>query len=272
MHIKNAPNGESLTLNLNSQYYIAGPIEMPLGVVNYETFMDNINPDPALLTSSFKNLGLALDLGATNKFNDDFTFGAAINDLGFITWKSQVYKVDSESEVEWRGADLSNSVNKNDPNYVGFGDAFQNAIDTLENSVDLVTSATSYTRMLNASFNLHAMYHVNQRFNVSAMLRGVMMGDKFYPSMTIGANARPVRNLGISVTYSIYQGNYANIGVGISPRFGCFQPYLVVDNILSANVMHARSAHVRFGLNFVGSALFGKRAHKAGRGQAWRAM
>ena len=271
-YIQTGADGESLKFKTDAQYYISAPVDMPLGEFDVELLMNELAVNPALITSVYNNLGFALDLGVTYKLNDDFTLGAAINDLGFINWKNNVYKIESNSEAEWKGVDLSNSINKNDPNYVSVDDAFQNVFDTLKESISVVNAKSSYTRMLKSSFNLHAMYHVHQRFNLSALFRGVMMGDKFYPSMTIGANARPFKNLGLSLTYSIYQGNYANLGVGISPRFGCFQPYLVVDNVLSANALHARNAHVRFGLNFVGLAQFGKRAHKRGKGTSWRAM
>lgn len=271
--LESPANGESVLIKSRQEIYLSAPITgIPIGTaMPIEDFFNDIDFDAELMTDAMSNLGFAVDLGATYKFNDDWTFGASVNDLGFINWKSNVYKLVSDDEFNWEGADLSNSVNENDPDYVEVDDAFENMVDSLTSSFTVLASNDSYCRMLNAKVNLHATYHLNKRVNFSALVRGVAMADKFYPSMTLAANVRPVKNLGLSVSYSVYEGNFANIGIGIAPRFGGVQPYLVVDNVLAGNFTHARSASLRFGINFVGAAMFGKRAEKKGNAIAWRA-
>ncbi len=269
------PEGaENITLKADVEMYSSLPLsDLPVGKVDWESGFDNVDFDTDMLMDFTKNMGFAVDLGATYQLNDDWTFGASINDLGFINWKANVYKATIDSQYEWNGADISNSINKNDPDYIEIEDSFDNLLDSLKDSFVLnALNNESYSKMLKVKVNLYATYHLNQRVNFSALVRGVKMSDKFYPSMTLSANTRPLKNLGISVSYSAYQGNFANIGVGIAPRFFGFQPYLVVDNILAGNFTHARGASLRFGITFVGKALYGKAAKKRGNAQKWRAI
>lgn len=269
------PEGaEYLNLQANVEIYGSLPLaNLPVGKVDFDSDFDDVEFDGDLMMDFTKNIGFGLDLGATYHLNDDWTFGASVNDLGFINWKSNIYKAVSDSEFKWEGADVSNSINKNDPEYVEVGDAFENLLDSLVDSFELTAvNNESYSKMLNAKVNLYATYHFHDKVNFSALVRGMKMADKFYPSMTISANTRPLKNLGISVTYSAYKGNAANIGIGIVPRFGAFQPYLVVDNVLAGNFTHTKGASFRFGINFVGKALYGKAAKKRGTAQKWRAI
>lgn len=270
IEVETDANGENMILRSKQEIYISAPITgLPTGKIDLENAFDDVDFDE----NAIGNMGFAVDLGASYRMNDNWNFGVAVNDLGFINWKKGVYKLTQDASFKWEGADVSNSINKNDSEYREIGDVFDDLVDSLSSAFQVIEGENvSYTQMLKANVNLYATYNINKRVNFGALLRGVMMSDKFYPSMTLSANTRPLKNLGISVSYSVYQGNYANVGVGIAPRFGGFQPYLVVDNILAMNFTKASGASMRFGINFVGSALYGKKAVKRGTARPWRAI
>ena len=57
--------------------------------------------------------GMAVDLGAVYKLNDDWTFSAALLDLGFISWSNNVTAVNSGEPFEFDGFNVV-AVNRED--------------------------------------------------------------------------------------------------------------------------------------------------------------
>jgi hypothetical protein len=58
-----------------------------------------------------KNMGFGLDIGATYNISEKIMVSAALTDLGFIKWKTDVTNLQAKGRFEFSGIDLSDFIN-----------------------------------------------------------------------------------------------------------------------------------------------------------------
>ena len=207
-----------------------------------------------------KNPGFAIDLGGEYQFNDKIKLFASLTDLGFIHWgnKDFQYNFYQDARFTWEGADISNSVNKDNVGYISIDSAFTKLTDQLKDSLQLRSRGRAYTTMVSPKLYLGATYQLNRTFYVGGLFRASLVDKMFIPSLTASVNGRLMRNVSASVSYSITRGSYVNLGAGLTAKLGPFQLYLETDNLLACNYTNTQSANARFGINL----LFGHKDHK----------
>lgn len=270
MGVRTLEDGTVL-LNSRQNIRVSSPaqIEYKLdgnGFVDWDGF--GLNTDN-LGVSSFlnaKNPGFAIDLGGQYKFNDKINLFASLTDLGFIHWgnKANTYRFYQDTEFVWDGADISNSINKNEDNYESLDDAFDRLTKQLDTAFRLQSGSGAYTTMLSPKLHLGATYQLNKTFNVGGLFKASLVDRMFIPAVTASVNARLIRNVSASVSYTATRGSYANIGAGITAKLGPVQLYAMTDNVLAANYTNTRSASARVGINL----LFGHKDKKKKKEEA----
>lgn len=265
MGVRTLSDGTVL-LNSRQNIRVSSPAQLEYrldnnGYVDWDGF--GLNTDN-LGVSSFlnaKNPGFAIDLGGQYKFNDKINFFASLTDLGFIRWgnKANSYRFYQDTEFVWDGANLSNSINKNDKeNYESIDDAFERLTNQLDTAFRLQVGSGAYTTMLSPKLHLGATYQLNKTFNVGGLFKASLVDKMFIPAVTASVNARLIRNVSASVSYTATRGSYANVGAGITAKLGSVQLYAMTDNVLAANYTNTRSASARVGINL----LFGHKDKK----------
>lgn len=207
-----------------------------------------------------KNPGFAIDLGGEYQFNDKIKLFASLTDLGFIHWGNKDFRYNFYQDVRftWEGADISNSVNKDNVGFIPIDSAFTRLTDQLKDSLQLRSRGKAYTTMVSPKLYLGATYQLNRTFNVGGLFRASLVNHMFMPSLTASVNGRLLRNVSASVSYSITRGSYVNLGAGLTAKLGPCQLYLETDNVLACNYTNTQSASARFGINL----LFGHKDHK----------
>lgn len=263
MGIETATDAEYIKLNSKQKIRMSAPVKFtnlpPVGqYIDWDNF--DVETDD-LSVSSFlnvKNSGFGVDLGGEYKFNDKIKFFASLTDLGFIHWGSNVYNFNQDASFKWEGVDASNSINGNNPGYKKIDDALDDLVDSLKNNFRLQEGGSAYTTMLSPKLYLGATYELNKMFNVGGLFKATLKDGMFYPSLTASANARFLRNVSASVSYSIMPGNYVNLGAGLTAKLGPIQLYVVTDNALAANYTRTQAVSARVGVNL----LFGHKDKK----------
>lgn len=255
MDITTVGQGETLRLHSLQKIRFSAPIK-PLPVGEYVDW-DNIEFDDDNLNAGMVtgNLGLGLDLGGEYKLLDRLTLHASLLDVGFIHWGENTHTFLQDKTFDWQGADVSGSINKDNPEYISMDDAFQNMLDSLKDGFRFMDNTGGYTTALNAKLYLGATYDVCPLLNVGALFKASLINNRFYPGISFSANARLIRNIGASVSYSVMAGNYTNIGAGLTAKLGPVQLYVVTDNTLAGNWTATRQVNARVGINL----LFGHR-------------
>lgn len=197
-----------------------------------------------------KNRGMGIDLGGAYKYNDKFTFSASIIDLGFIKWKDAVTNYQSHNQngtFTYKGAELTQVINKDSANVVN---SFNAIGDSLSKEFKIDTVHNSYTTKLSSQFYLGANYNITEKINTGLLLYGQVFDKAIHPGVALSYNQRIRRWLNFSVSYSIFNRSYNNIGLGAAFNAGPVQLYIVSDNVLGAIFpQNAKNLHLHFGIN-----------------------
>jgi len=221
-----------ITINTNSQYYAL------TGSGNLLVNTSGVDKDASQNTSSIlgfntgrQNRGAAIDVGATYKLNEKFSFSASIIDFGFINWKDYTAQVASHANgtVHYNGVSLNQAINDT----TGFGKSAQNYGDSLGKAykVDTVYKK-SYTTMLTTQFYLSANYWLNEKNNVAVLFNGRYANKQFNPALCVSFNNKVGRWFSASLSYSMINRSYDNVGLGLAFT-GPVQFYVVSDNVVS---------------------------------------
>ncbi len=206
------------------------------------------------------NTGWGVDLGATYKFMDKLTLSAAINDLGFVTWRSKTkeYVLDpSQAQYSFSGFDVNQLLNDN----TGY---LQQQKDSLSNRFKMTEAPTgSYTTSLPSRYYIAGKYEIIPKLSVGTLFFGESFGDRFASGITASLSKDFGNWLSTTLTYTVSNRSYNNIGLGLSFNLSPVQLYVIGDNLLMAPatlvtggtlgdyVNNSQLLTVRAGLNLV---------------------
>lgn len=197
------------------------------------------------VSDALMNLGFAFDLGGTYRFSEKLSVSAAVNDIGLIRWTGAATKAESNQlNYTYSGIPVT-QWNFNDPsNVVGI-------FDTIIKGVKLDKKSESFSTMLPVKIFTEGRYRFLRRTEASLMLYNEFYNKKLSTAVRASVSQR-VRNwLMATVNYSVYGGNFFNLGFGFSANLGPIQIYTVTDNIMTfISPLNAKNVHLRLGLNF----------------------
>lgn len=251
LSVYTSESGDLVQLRSKQLMKVSMPLDVTQDADGYIDDVDVLDDDfDGTFFSGTNNKGFAFDLGATYQFNDRTTFYASILDIGGIKW-NDTYELSQDATFDWQGGDWSQSGNSNDPNYREIEDVMEDLTDSIADAFRFKDKAGSYSRALPTKIYLGGSYKLNERVNVGAVSRTEIFNGKVRPSLSLSANTRVIRNFSASLSYSMVNNSYNNVGVGIAAKLGPFQIYAVSDNILAMNPNTAKTANLRFGMNMM---------------------
>ncbi len=191
-----------------------------------------------------RNLGLGFDFGLIYELDEKTTLSASLLDMGLISWRRNVNTFESEGSFQYTGTD--NTTDFNDPDY------FNNLGDSLRRMFTPKPYSSSYISRLVPQLYLGATRKMTDHINTGLVLRNEIYRNKLHPSLTISANTYNYKVLNASISYSVINGSYSNIGAGIGAKIGAIHIHAVSDNLLSfSNLSNARNINLRFGISII---------------------
>lgn len=223
-------------------------------VIRTAGIKDYIEDNPfEIKTSVFPdNSGFGIDLGANYEINNHWSVSASVLDLGYINWKSATRDYVSNGTFEYEGVDAN--LNEDDP--IG---SFDDVIDSLSALFDFEElDGDKYTRWLTSRAFLAANYKINEKHAFGAVYQLKLWSNTAYHDFSVNYQGRLSRAFQYTVSYSVINGTYNNVGAGFQAKLGPVQLYMLTDNFL--NIMYyenLETTNVRLGLNV---ALFDKKA------------
>jgi len=242
-------------ITLSSNYKIQ--TNAPLDITVSETgFIDSIKvksfdnksnseliKDYVLMTG---NTGMALDFGFSKDWNSELTYFASVEDFGFIKWKENTNTITSESsEFTFEGAYLHYV---NDTLRTDFP-----TVDSILNTLDFSVSQETYTTWLPMKIYAGVRYKLTSKLWLGGIVRMENLKYGMRSSYTGSLNVRPGKFSQFTLSYSLINNNFNNIGFGYGLVLGPAQWYLVTDNLAGLPLFpdNSRSASVRLGMNLV---------------------
>jgi hypothetical protein len=198
----------------------------------------------------FKNNGVGLDLGAQYYLTKRIAVSASLIDLGFIRWNSNATTFTSKHPGQWT---TFNGVNFNDffIDSSNFENSVQEMADSLADRLNVQQSRGAYTRSLYTQFYLGSNFRLTKSHNAGLLLYGNFHNRRLHPGLTVSWNSKLTRVFSVSVTYTMVNNTFNNLGLGYTLNGGPFQIHMISDNIINAfSLGNARLMNMRFGMGF----------------------
>jgi len=218
----------------------------PLDSIGTDTYFEVEEDDFINYLTNTRNLGLAIDLGASFRLSDKFSMAVSLIDLGLIDWKGDVENFRMRGEFEFTGIDFNDFFENEN------GNGFEQLTDSILDIFDVEETTNSYRTMLPPKLFVSAAFSPGKKHKFAVLGRAEYYAGTIYPSFTASYNLQVAPMLGTSVSYSVIHWNYNNVGFGMHLNLGPLQVYTVVDNFLGGMRPHTiQTATVHFGLNIV---------------------
>lgn len=207
------------------------------------------------------NNGIGIDLGVVYRFSDNLTFSASVIDLGFITWASDYsYNFKGTASYSYSGINLEHYLDDAIQNK-DIGDMVADQFEAIEDAYDFGYEQKKYTTYLKSKVFLGANFKLNDYFNFGAVSRTDFYKGEIQPSLTLSANTNFFKAWTASVSYSMINGTYNNLGFGLGMKYGPWQLYFITDKLpvtyakdTSTSVWvpyYSRNMNFRFGLGLI---------------------
>jgi hypothetical protein len=221
------------TFNADLSVNLSGPVKVLQGEDNS---VESIEIDDSKFDSdrekldyllNTSNFGLGLDFGAEYSITDRIIVSAAITDLGYIPWKSDVSNLIADTSFIFRGFNLTDVI-EGSKTFEEIGDE---VLDSLKNSLRLAEGKSRFTTYLPAGITLGGQYKLTKNFSIGLLSYSRLIGKQLKESLSLSANLNLGNALSTSISYTMANQRYDNIGAGLSLRAGIFQLYVVGDKI-----------------------------------------
>lgn len=234
----------ALRLETELEYNISGPVTITTdstGMFESIELDEDIGVSDALNT---KNMGIALDLGATYQFNDELRFYGSITDLGFIHWHSNTTNLKANGSFDFTGFNLDSIVSN--PDY----DEFEGIEDSLKKLIDFTQSDNDFNTFLGTKIYFGASYDIGSFMNFGLLSKTSVYDRKLHQAFTLSANFKPVKWFSGTLSYSVANRSFNSFGIGMAFNGGPFQLYVLTDNLNAAFwPKGTRAVGVQLGLN-----------------------
>ncbi len=194
---------------------------------------------------AFLNPGFAIDLGVEVHPLDWLSVSASFIDLGFIKWKEYTYKIVEDGQYDWEGIEMELDVDAEE--------ITERFLDSLEAELRPKAEKISYRQSLFGKLYLGADFHPVERLRLGVLSRTVFIPGDPRLEFTFSANYMPINMFSITGSYSIMDGRYDILGLGLALRTGPLNMYLISDNAPTAGLWLDKAQHLnlRLGLNIM---------------------
>lgn len=224
---------DAFELQLQGDLYSSGPLELSInedGIVDTIKLADDFKDFDAVSIfknygTNFKNLGFAIDIGATYQLNQDWSFSASLNDLGYIKWKKDLNSVHFNGTYNFVGINVDGS------NIDSISSAIQNDIDSIKYAINYSSGNSKYSTNLGTTFHLGAEYHVNHVFSAGFLSRSSFDRNYFHQEFNFSGNLNLYQFLTANINYNFALNGENYFGFGLGLRGGPVQFYLILDHI-----------------------------------------
>ncbi len=263
MKLYTDPASFDLRLQTDMEYNMNLPDSILLDFNNGNGVIDSLSADATTgkldakkYILNKKNFGMGIDLGGVYKLNKKIELSASIIDLGFITWKSNPYTFSQKGDFTYSGVNFPPFMNNNYKS-----DSVTNAfVDSVYKTFLINFNKKAYNTSLNTKFYIGGTYALNEKVNFGLLTRTELYQHALHLSVSLSANTNFTKWFSGSLTYSMINRYYMNIGVGLAVKAAFMQFYIVSDNIYGIRPEKSTGAYLpyssrdinfRFGCNLI---------------------
>lgn len=196
-----------------------------------------------------KNLGFGIDIGAVYKYDEKITLYGSIIDIGYIRWKDNPQTLRANGTFLFDGYDVTHFLQEDDSLNEEIMDQ---QIDSVIHLFTYENQVEKYNTYLNPKIYLGGTYKINNMFTGGFLYRGELYQHRFLSSITLSGMANVKKWFSASLSYSIINNSFANVGAGLIFKTGPVQYFFITDNVLGSIWPQAtRNLNLRLGINMM---------------------
>ncbi len=228
------------------------------GVVDGAEMEEDLKADDYIsAATNLSNFGLALDLGAVYDLNEAFSFSGALNNLGYINWKSNLNSVSPDGSYSYSGPSVTVS------NMDDMDTAFDDIVDSIKQVIDVSPEEKSFRTGLDPELMLGAEYKVNYVLGVGFLSKSTFAKKDLRQEFVLSGNLNMYKAFSAVLSYNYEVKGSSDLGMGMAFRGGPFQFYYMINHIPyyfdkvimdgNSTIMptKAEAVNVMFGINFI---------------------
>jgi hypothetical protein len=231
-------NSFNTYFNGSVEFYSSFPVEVSTdedGKLQDITLQDNIDVVKYFMNTS--NIGAGLDVGFSYMINSNTTLSGSVLDLGLVRWKSDAYNYEGGGRFSIRG---------DDDNF-GEGDIDATG-DSLARIFIPAVFQNPYLSPLVPTIYLGVTRTINEKLNVGSVFHSEVYQNRWHPSLTFSGNTKLTKHIFSSLSYTLQNNEWTNIGAGLGMHYGIMQFHVISDNIPAFfNLTNTRNVNLRFG-------------------------
>ncbi len=216
-----------LAVNVSAPFIYKEDTEGNIESVEFDSVRFNTTDKIIKYFLSTRNIGLGIDIGAEYKITDRLAVSASITDLGYINWKRDAKNLKADSRFEFSGIDMLDVYNRN----ITLDSLGTEILDSLKNSFNYNNTEIPFKTVLPVGFSAGGSYNLTKNVSVGVLSYTRIIGKQVREALTLSANVNLSNTLSFSLAYTAANHRYDNLGAGLALRAGCFQFYLLSDNI-----------------------------------------
>ncbi|MDR0385743.1 MAG: DUF5723 family protein [Prevotellaceae bacterium] len=185
------------------------------------------------------NIGGAIDLGLNKVFENGLKVSASILNIGMINWSSNTHQFYQKSTLKYSGA--TSGINN-----------WDDLADTLRSVINFKSAGgEAFSQWLTPEVMAGISYPVMDYIRAGITGYAGISSAGIPWALTATALTDNTSHVFGSLSYTVANNSFVNIGAGIGVRFGAFNLHAITDNILAIfNPAAQRYATVQFGINF----------------------
>ncbi len=207
------------------------------------------NPNAKKIMMENKNPGGAIDLGFKYVYNNKINFYGSILNIGFIHYTNNTNGVKSSGEYYFDGINIQPLFNKNDSVGNAYLDQFK---DSIIKTFEPTLNHKSYNYWLSPKMYLGGTYTLNEKLNFGLLFRGDIFLKRLHGGVTLSANANLTKWFMGTLSYTVENNSFKQVGAGVLFKIPWFQFYIVTDNVCGIIWPQAtRNLNFRLGINML---------------------
>jgi hypothetical protein len=180
------------------------------------------------LKPPLSNSGVGFDIGAVYNLGKMFTFTASVTDIGFISWKKDLKSYNANSTFDLPGVTIADVVNQT----VSIDEMVKSLVDTIKSNFIEDPSPAAFKTYLPTSITAGASINLLKSVSIGILSNTRVYAGQVKESVTLSGNIYAGRILSASMSYTLANYSYNNLGFGIAFKTGAVaQFYLVADKI-----------------------------------------
>jgi hypothetical protein len=216
----------TLTANLKSDLNSSFPVDVSYDPSGFVRRIDFNNSSDNLISKYIfnRNRGVSFDAGIVYNPDDKTEISASFTDLGFIRWKKNVNRFNTNGNYFFSDTSLTGFQS-----HSGQGDLFEAFRDSIFGAT--TGSSKRYYTLTPVKIFGGITHVILPNLRAGAMTRIEFYDLHILPSLSLSLNYTPVPFFAASLSYTVMNNKFNQIGAGIAIGNHGAQFYLTADNI-----------------------------------------